>query len=167
MGLPVACGIVDYRLFASLPEAEVAALLATARRRVFSRDEVVFHRGDPADTLHLIHKGRFAVRVNTPLGDSAVLAVLGPGECFGELALLTDRQRSATITALEAGETRAIHQLDFARLQRERPAVADVLIAILGAQVDRLTGHLIEALYVPADRRLLRRLETATADRGR
>lgn len=143
---------------ASIPEAEVAAVLATARRRVFARDEVVFHRDDPADTLHLIHKGRFAVRVTTPLGDSAMLAVLGPGDSFGELALVTDQQRSATVAALEPGETRAIHKLDFARLRRERPAIADVMIGVLGAQVDRLTEHLVEALYVPADRRLLRRL---------
>jgi CRP-like cAMP-binding protein len=149
---------MQYKLMASIPEAEVAAVLATARRRVFARDEVVFHRDDPADTLHLIHKGRFAVRVTTPLGDSAMLAVLGPGDSFGELALVTDQQRSATVAALEPGETRAIHKLDFARLRRERPAIADVMIGVLGAQVDRLTEHLVEALYVPADRRLLRRL---------
>ena len=86
---------------AGLPEAEVSAFLATARRRVFAREMVVFHRDDPADTLHLIHKGRFAARINTPLGDTVILAVLGPGECFGELALVTTGQRSATITALE------------------------------------------------------------------
>lgn len=143
---------------AGLPEAEVSAFLATARRRVFARDEVVFHRDDPADTLHLIHKGRFAARINTPLGDSVILAILGPGQCFGELALVTTGQRAATVTALEPGETRAIHQHDFARLQRERPAVADVIIGILTAQVERLTGYLIEALYTPSDRRVMRRL---------
>jgi CRP-like cAMP-binding protein len=149
---------MQYKLMASLPEAEVAAFLAMARRRVFARDEVVFHRGDPADTLHLIHKGRFAVRVTTALGDSAMLTVLGPGDSFGELALVTNRPRSATVAALEPSETRAIHQHDFTRLRRERPAIADVLIGTLGAQVDRLTAHLVDALYVPADHRLLRRL---------
>ena len=80
---------------------------------------MVFHQHDPADTLHLIDKGRFAVRVATPLGDTAILAVLGPGDMFGELSLLgdADARRSATVAALEAGETRSVHRLDFERLR--------------------------------------------------
>ena len=63
-------------------------LLQIARRRRFSRNEVVFHRDDPGDSLHLISKGRFAIRVMTPLGDTATIAVRGPGESFGEMALV-------------------------------------------------------------------------------
>ena len=75
-------------LFDEVPEAEVTRLLSIARRRTFSRGEVVFHEQDPADTLHLIVKGHYVVRVTTPLGDTAIFSVLGPGEMFGELALL-------------------------------------------------------------------------------
>lgn len=147
-------------LLDGIPQDDVTRLLGIARRRTFARGEVVFHEHDPADTLHLVAKGRFAVRVSTPLGDTAVLAVLGPGEMFGEIALLgpQDGRRSATVAALEAGETRSVHRLDFDRLRREHPSTADVLIAILAGQVRRLTGHLVEALYVPADKRVLRRL---------
>ncbi len=50
-------------------------LLKIARRRRFGRNEVVFHRDDPGDSLHLIVKGRFAVRVMTPLAETATIAV--------------------------------------------------------------------------------------------
>jgi CRP-like cAMP-binding protein len=151
---------VKWELLDGLGDTEVQALLSIARRRKFARGEVVFHQHDPADTLHLIDKGRFAVRVATPLGDTAILAVLGPGDMFGELSLLgdADARRSATVAALEAGETRSVHSLDFERLRRTHPETAAVLISILSGQVRRLSRHLLEALYVPADKRVLRRL---------
>ena len=146
-------------LFEGATEQEAARLLERARRRRFDAGEVVFHAGDPADTLHLIQSGRFAARVTTEFGDIATLNVLGPGDFFGELALLSPRApRSATIVALEKGETLSVHELDFGRLRTERPETADVLIAILAAQVRRLSMHLAEALYVPADTRVRRRL---------
>jgi CRP/FNR family cyclic AMP-dependent transcriptional regulator len=151
---------VKWELLDGLADTEVQALLSIARRRRFARGEVVFHEQDPADTLHLIDKGRFVVRVGTPLGDTAILAVLGPGDMFGELSLLGDAEarRTATVAALEAGETRSVHRLDFERLRATHPETANVLIAILAGQVRRLSRHLVEALYVPADKRVLRRL---------
>ena len=156
---------MKWALFDGLPEADVREVLAIARRRKFSRGEVVFHQEDPADTLHLVVKGRFAVRVATRLGDTVVLAVVGPGDMFGELSLLGDEavRRSATVAALEAGETQSVHQIDFDRLRRRRPETSEVLIAILAAQVRRLSDHLVEALYVSADKRVLRRLVDLTA----
>jgi CRP/FNR family transcriptional regulator, cyclic AMP receptor protein len=146
-------------LFEGATEQEAARLLERARRRTFGAGEVVFHAGDPADTLHLIQRGRFAVRVTTEFGDIATLNVLGPGDFFGELALLSPRApRSATIVALEPAETLSVHEIDFGRLRTERPETADVLIAILAAQVRRLSINLAEALYVPADTRVRRRL---------
>jgi len=151
---------VKWELLDGLGDTEVQALLSIARRRKFARGEVVFHEHDPADTLHLVDKGRFAVRVATPLGDTAILSILGPGDMFGELSLLgdADARRSATVAALEAGETRSVHRLDFERLRSTHPETVAVLISILSGQVRRLSRHLLEALYVPADKRVLRRL---------
>lgn len=119
----------------------------------------MFHHDDPADTVHLIVSGRFAVRVRTPVGDTAILTVLGPGELFGEVALLgPEHRRTATVEALEAAETRSIFRDDFARLRANHPGVSEVLIAILVGEVKRLSRHLLEALYVSSDKRVLRRL---------
>lgn len=150
---------MDWALLAGVPGDDVQRLLQIARRRTFRRGEVVFHMGDPADTLHLVVSGRFAVRVQTALADVAVLTILGPGDLFGELALLeSDGRRSATVEAIEAGETRSIHRPDFESLRDRHPSVTDVVTAILAEQVRRLTGNLLEALYLPADRRIRRRV---------
>jgi CRP/FNR family cyclic AMP-dependent transcriptional regulator len=151
--------IVEWQLLADVPEEALHALLTIARRRTFARGEVVFHRGDPADSLNLIRKGRFSVRIATPLGDTAMLSVRGPGDAFGELALLgREPVRSATVSALEPAETSSIHRGDFERLRHEHPIVNDVVIGILTDRLRRLSDQLVEAYYVPADRRVLRRV---------
>jgi CRP/FNR family transcriptional regulator, cyclic AMP receptor protein len=152
---------MEWELFAGVPQEDVRRLLAIARRRTFDRGEVVFHRGDPANALHLIVQGRFAIAITTPLAETAVLGIRGPGEAFGELALVSgaSAERSATVSALESGETRSVARDDFARLRRDQPSVDAVLVAILAESVRRLSEHVIEAYYLPAERRVLRRLD--------
>lgn len=149
---------MEWRLLEDVPAEQVRELLQIARRRRFARSEVVFHRDDPGDSLHLISKGRFAVQVMTPLGETATIAVRGPGESFGEMALVGGTRRSATVAALEESETFSIYQPEFERLRRQHPAVSDVLVRFLVAEVRMLNERLLEALYVPVERRVLRRL---------
>ena len=156
---------MDWPLLADLPAEDVRRLLSIARRRTFARGEVVFHRDDPADCLHLVVRGRFGARVLTPLGDSVLVDVFGPGQSFGELALLlAEARRSATAEALEAGETRSVFRDDFAVLQREHPGVKDVLLRLLAEQLRRSTDRVVEAHYVDAETRVRRRVsELATS----
>ena len=55
---------MHWRLLDDVNDAEVRRILDMARTRTFDRDEVIFHEGDPADTLHLIERGRVAVRAS-------------------------------------------------------------------------------------------------------
>jgi CRP/FNR family transcriptional regulator, cyclic AMP receptor protein len=129
------------------------------RRRRFKRGEVLFHEGDPGDTLHLIEKGHVAIRSTTPLGDVATFAVLGPGDVFGDQALLTSSaKRTASAVALEGAETRSLTRDGFEQLRREEPATDRFLVEVLAGQVRRLSAHLLDALYVPAETRIMRRL---------
>lgn len=139
-------------------------LVAAARRRRFSRGEVLFHEGDPGDTLHLLTKGYVAVRTTTRLGDVVTLAVLGPGQTFGELALLdADAERSASAVALEAAETLSWRRDHVEEMRRANADVDRFLIEVLAEQVQRLSGLLVEALHLPVEARVLRRL-SALAD---
>ena len=146
------------RLLDVLDETERSAVLKATRRRVFKRNEVVFHDGDPGDTLHLIVKGHFAVRVTTPLGDVATLRVLGPGEHFGELAVLDAGPRNGSVVSLEQGETLTLHRDVVAEFRARIPKIDAVLTAALVGEVRRLADALVDALYVPAERRVWRRL---------
>ena len=150
---------MDWPLLADLPPDDVRELLSVARRRTFGKGEVVFHRDDPAESLHLIVRGRFAARVASQAGESVLLDVLGPGQAFGELALLLPgERRSATVSALEDGETRSVFRDDFARVQQSHPGVKDVLLRLLAEQVRRTSDRIVEAHYVDADTRVRRRL---------
>lgn len=150
---------MEWPLLSDLEPEDVRELLSIARRRTFAKGEVVFHRNDPADSLHLIARGRFGARVTTPTGDTVLFDVLGPGQAFGELALLLpDAQRTATVSALEDGETRSIFRDDFGLLQRSHPGVKDVLLRLLAEQLRRASERIVEAHYVDADTRVRRRL---------
>lgn len=153
---------MEWSLLADVPPTEARELLRIARRRRFARNEVVFHRDDPGDSVHLIQKGHFSIRVMTPLGDTATVALRGPGESFGEMALVSDsHRRTATVTALEEAETFAVYREEFNRLRMEHPAINDVLLRFLVSEVRSLNERLLEALYIPVERRVLRRLVEA------
>ena len=158
---------MEWPLLAGLPEDDIRELLSIARRRTFDKGEVVFHRDDPAESLHLIVRGRFAARLQTQAGDSVLLDVLGPGQSFGELALLLPgSQRSATVSALEEGETRSIFRDDFVLLQRQHPGVKDVLLRLLAEQLRRASDRIVEAHYVDAETRVRRRVCELTETYG-
>jgi CRP/FNR family cyclic AMP-dependent transcriptional regulator len=146
-------------LLEALDEDEVRRLLAGAARRRFARREVIFHEGDPADSLHLIQKGRVAVRITTGLGVVATLDVNGPGEVVGELALLPPYgPRGASAVALEVVETKVITAAAFSELRASHPAVDDFLLRNLSDRVRQLNARLVEALFVPVEARVARRL---------
>jgi CRP-like cAMP-binding protein len=149
---------VEWPLLAVLDEDERRRVLALARRRRFSKGEPLFHEGDPGDTMHLIAKGRVALRVTTPLGDTATLLVLGPGDQFGEMALISPAPRNASAVALEPVETMTFHRDQLEELRRTHPGVDRFLMEGLIAEVRRLSHALLEALYVPVEKRVLRRL---------
>jgi CRP/FNR family transcriptional regulator, cyclic AMP receptor protein len=150
---------MEWRLLEGVPADDVRTLLSIARRRTFRKGEVVFHRGDPADSLHLISKGRFKVQVMTPLGEQATIAIRGPGDSFGEMAIVgAGAKRSATVEALEETETFCVLESEFARLRKQHPGVDQLLIDFLANEVRVLNERLLEALYVPVDKRVARRL---------
>ncbi len=150
---------MTWPLLAPLDEEQRDRVLQAARPRSFDKGEVVFHEGDPGESLHLVRSGRFAVRVSVPSGDTATLTVLSPGDSFGELALIRDsHERTATVVALEPSGTLALGRQDFLDLRRSHPGVEELLVEMLAKRVDELSQSLLEALYVGVDRRVIRRL---------
>ena len=150
---------VDWQLLGPLGADDRARVLDAARPRRFAKGEVIFHEGDPGESLHLVRSGRLAVRVSTIGGETATLSVLSPGDAFGELALLRpSHERTATVIALERSETLALSRADFDTLRQRHPGVEHLLVQILARRVDDLSQSLLEALYVGVDRRVVHRL---------
>jgi len=150
---------MEWALLRPLTEEERREVLRLARRRRFRRGEIVFHEGDPGDTLHLIDQGHVAMRVTTPLGDVATLIVEGPGGYFGELALVSEKgTRNSTVVALDPVATLSLHRDQFEELRRTYESFDRMLVAALADEVRRLSARLAEALYVPVETRVYRRL---------
>jgi CRP-like cAMP-binding protein len=150
---------VEWAILSSLSVDERRAVLASTVRRRYRKGEVIFHEDDVGESLHLLERGRAAIRVSNAQGDQVIINVIGPGAFFGEQALVGDNNhRSATLVALQPAETLTLHRSDFDRLRAAHPAVDSMLVTALSERVNRLTDHLLEALFTSADKRLCRRL---------
>jgi CRP/FNR family cyclic AMP-dependent transcriptional regulator len=146
-------------LFSGLDEAVVQDVLAGARKRTFQRGDLVFHAGDPGDSVQVIERGHFAMRLVTPRGDVCMARVFGPGDVFGRVALgPIEAVREATVVSLDESETFELFRKQLDELRAAHPSVNDALIAIAGLELRKVSIRLLEALYVDADRRVRRRL---------
>ena len=157
---------VDWPLLDVLTEPDRRELLTRARRRRFSRQEVLFHEGDPGDSLHLVSRGHVALRIHTPLGDVATMRIVRPGEFFGELAVVSAGPRNATAAALDAVETISIDRELLTGLRAEHPRIEALMLEALVTEVRRLAQQVVEAMYVPVDKRVWRRLDELTTAFG-
>jgi CRP-like cAMP-binding protein len=150
---------VEWELLAPLSVEERRAVFAVAVSRRFRKGDILFHEGDPGDSIHLIVEGRVAARSTTPTGESVTFAVVGPGEMIGELAVLgAAARRTLTVVALEPVYSLALRREVFDSLRQRHPAIDRALIAMLAARVEALSDRLREALFVPADKRVIRQL---------
>jgi CRP/FNR family cyclic AMP-dependent transcriptional regulator len=130
---------------ASLPRDDLSYLASAARRRSYAKGEVIFHRDDPGDSLHIISAGEVRVVLPSPEGEDVTLALLGPGDFFGELSLLDGGGRSATTVAAKATETLVVQRDRFLQWLSSRPAAATAMLAALGRRLraaDELVGEL-------------------------
>ena len=102
-------------LFARLDEAQLGVLARAIVRRSFGRNAKIIGAGDPTDSLYIVISGRLKVLMSDEQGREVILSILGPGEFFGEMGLLDDSLRSASVVTLEACELLTISKTDFKR----------------------------------------------------
>lgn len=152
-------GDVDWQLLRGLADADRRAVLSRARRHTFARGEILFHEGDPADSIHFIAEGRVMARRATAAGDSVAFRVIGRGRVLGDVSVSSsDPRRSSTIVALERTTTLSLSFTEFRELCLQHPCVEHELAVLLAARVRRLSDRLVDALFVPSDRRVVSRL---------
>jgi CRP-like cAMP-binding protein len=144
-------------LFAQARPDVLADVAGALRRRRFRRNEVIFHQGDPGDSLHIIASGAVKIVLPSSEGEEAIIATLREGDFFGELALLDGAPRSATATALEPSETLMLPRSVFHDLLDDG-GLRDALLAGLVAELRRLTGHVEELHFLDLAGRLAMRL---------
>ena len=150
---------MDSNLLDGLSDPDRDLVLSRMSRRSYAVGEMLILDGDVGDSMHIIEQGKVAVRKSTVRGEVVTLTILGPGASFGEQALLsTAARRTAHIVALEPVVTRVMYRSDFEALRRRHPTVERFLVDALAEQVRRLSGQVVDALYLHADQRVVKRL---------
>jgi CRP/FNR family cyclic AMP-dependent transcriptional regulator len=122
-------------LFSGLPEGQLALLTRVVGRKAYPRNTTIIAAGDPTDALYIVISGRLKVMMSDDEGREVILAILGSGEFFGEMGLIDDAPRSATVIAIEPCELLTISKLDFKKCLSEN---FDIAMAVMRGLVKRL-----------------------------
>ena len=155
--------IKDLPLLARLPDDDLKALAARGRVRRFNAGSTIFHEGDPGDAIYVVVDGRIRMSRLSGSGTEATLALIGPGDCTGELALFDGRPRSATATAMQATRTFIVSRDDFVNWVKERPAASLALLETLSLRIRRTNEIVTDLVFLDLPHRLAKHLLSLAA----
>jgi len=122
-------------MFGSFPEDQLRALATMVTRRSAPRGSAIMFAGDPTDSLYIVISGRLKVMMGEADGKEVILSIIGPGEFFGEMGLIDDNPRSASVIAIEPCELLSVTKRAFKKCLVENVALA---MAVLRVVVRRL-----------------------------
>lgn len=151
----------------ALNESETRELLAHAARRRVAAGHVVFRKDDPGDGLYGVLAGRIVVTVESAAGKELILNMFGPGECFGEIALLDGKGRTATAIAREPSELLFLNRAVFQPFLAQRPDATMRIIALLCSRLRRTTDLVEDSAFLGVATRLAKQLVVLMERYGR
>jgi CRP/FNR family transcriptional regulator, cyclic AMP receptor protein len=122
-------------LFTSFPEDQLRVLATMVMRRSAPRATTIMAGGDPTDSLYIVLSGRLKVMMSDSEGKEVILSILGPGEFFGEMGLIDEEPRSASVVTMEPCELLAVSKRDFNKCLAENFEMA---MAVMRGLVRRL-----------------------------
>ena len=125
---------------------------------VYQPTDVIFSQGDASDSVMYIQEGAVRLSVHSHGGKEAVVAMLGPGDFFGEQALAGHPVRLTTATALTATTVMIVQKREMLRLLHEQRAVSDRFITYMLARNIRIEADLVDHLFNSSEKRLARTL---------
>jgi CRP-like cAMP-binding protein len=120
------------------------------------KNQIVYAQGDPADSIFYIHKGKAKITVLSEQGKEAVVAILGPGDFFGEGCLAGQPRRMATALTLTECVIARMAKADIIRVIHEEPAFSELFISHLLARNIRVEEDLVDQLFNSSEKRLAR-----------
>jgi CRP/FNR family transcriptional regulator, cyclic AMP receptor protein len=145
-------------VFQGLSEDELAHLCSLARTRQYKARETIVEKGEAATEFFVLLSGRAKVAMAGADGSDAAVNVMGPGEVFGEIAILDGQPRSATVTTLEECEMAVVDRQAFNDLLVSSPSIAIKLLAVLAGRVRELTTRLADRSFLDVPARLAKQL---------
>lgn len=158
--------LARHGLFAELSPQDLRDLSACLGRRRCARGQIIFAQGDPGASLYVVESGQVKVVVTSADGKELVLNTFGPGDLFGELALLDGEPRSADAVAQEDCQLFVLRRDDFAQFLEEHPRAAVGLLAVLSRKLRHTTQQVQDVAFLDVPARLARALLELADTRG-
>lgn len=155
------------RLFQDLPDTSVAQLAMRVSRRHLAAGQILFKAGDPGSTFYIIQDGDVTISVPGPTGQAVTLALLGPGDAFGELALLDEAPRSATATVTREAMLLSLSRSDFMDVIQNQEAALTAFLGNLAQVIRNMNQRLADVASLNAQHRLARVLNDLISRDGR
>ncbi|SFJ00613.1 Crp/Fnr family transcriptional regulator [Bradyrhizobium sp. Gha] len=153
-------------MFADLGPDELQRLANLCHTQHLANGEVLFQKGDAGDALFGVRRGQVRIETGASDGSRLTLNFMGPGDLFGEVAVLDGQSRTADATAGEASELFVLRREDFLAFLEREPKVAIKIIALLCQRVRWQSERMEESMLQPLPVRLARRLCALGADFG-
>ena len=144
--------------FADLPPEHLAQLAMLVQHRHFEEGAIIFNEGDPSFSLYLLRLGEVKISVKSPTNRDITLALLSPGDAFGELALLDNSVRSATATATGPTDLLMVNRNDFLKLVESEPAALHGLLAALSRIIRNMNQKLADVAMLDVHGRMAKAL---------
>jgi CRP/FNR family cyclic AMP-dependent transcriptional regulator len=160
-GVPTLTGS---ELFSALDEEALARVAIRASTVQLDRNDTLFNEGDEADDLYVVITGRVAIAKRSPDGRESLVALMGPGDLFGEMPLFDDEPRSASVRALERSEVARV-PFDAVRAELEaRPGLLWEVVAMFAARLRATGDALADAALLDVVGRTAKRLLELSGD---
>lgn len=145
--------------FANAPDGTLDLLAGTAVERQLVRNDILFHEGDPPDSLYVVTAGRVAIAIANPIDKrESVVALMEPGDLFGELGLLDDRPRSAQARALQPSRVLAVPYGPVIEMFNSHPAMLWNVARLLAQRLRAMDEALADSVFLDVTGRTAKRL---------
>lgn len=145
-------------LFSRLSDEEVSDLTARVRPRAYKRGEVIFRKDDPGTHLYLVLEGAVKIALPGEFGQEALVAIMRPGEFFGELALFDRTPRSATAVALDDTRAALLAGEDFLAFLERHPSAVRLVLETLARTIRRLSDRVEHLTFLDVPSRVAKYL---------
>lgn len=145
-------------LLVRLPKEDRQVLAARAHLRSFATGAVIMREGEPGDSLHVIMEGRVNIVAARTTGHEVMVAIMGPGDCFGEMSIVDGLPRSASAIAASPTRTFMVTRETFVEWVSERPAAALAIMETLSGRIRAKDQTLLDLVSLDLARRLVKQL---------
>jgi CRP/FNR family cyclic AMP-dependent transcriptional regulator len=148
----------DNNLFSALPSALSDHLFAKAHSLRVKAGRTIFVMGEPGDGCYFVDKGLLKVSVLSASGSERILAIMGSGNLVGEMSMLDEGPRSATVECVKDAELRFIRRADFQAFAEVHPEVYKHLVSLLAQRLRATNGAIAAGSFLSLKGRVARSL---------